>query len=145
MSGDDPVLDGIDGLLDVMETISRERERISQRAESIRELRDQGVPYSEIVPAEIPPLIVERARESLSDLVEAAGRLQRAEARALYAEGLSMERIGSLFGISRQRVAEFVRDSPDERRPSASKDAAERPAPGAGPDPGSGRNRDDLT
>ena len=107
--GDDPALDGIDQLLEVLEGICQHRTMIARRAALIRRRRAQGDPYSGIVPEEAPPLIVERARESLNDLVEAAGRLQRAEAQALYAEGLSMDRIGALFGITRQRVSEFVR------------------------------------
>ncbi len=68
-------------------------------------------PYSVIVPEEERPLIVERARANLFDLVEAAGRLQRAEAKALHDERLTMESIGALFGVTRQRVADFLRST----------------------------------
>jgi DNA invertase Pin-like site-specific DNA recombinase len=110
----DPVLGAIDHLLSVLEQISRDRVAIAQRAELIRIRREAGVPYAVIVPDESPPLIVERTRHSLNELVRAAGRLQRAEARALYAEGLSMDRIASLFGISRQRVADLVKNATEE-------------------------------
>ena len=105
----DDVLDAIHHLLAILDEISENRERIAERACHIGEQRRRNVPYSVIVPEENRPLIVERARESLTDLVEAAGRLQRAEARALYKEGLSMEAIGALFGVTRQRVADFLR------------------------------------
>jgi DNA-directed RNA polymerase specialized sigma24 family protein len=111
---DDPVLIAIDHLLGVLDDISRDRAAIAKRAELIRTRRQAGVPYAVIVPDESPPLIVERTRHSLNDLVYAAGRLQRAEARALYAEGLSMDRIASLFGISRQRVADLVKHATEE-------------------------------
>jgi hypothetical protein len=106
----DPVLDAIDNLVEVLGTICEQKSKIARRAALIRKRREKDVPYSVIVPEEIPPLIVERARESLNELVDAAGRLQRAEARALYAEGMSMDRIGSLFGVTRQRIADFVRE-----------------------------------
>ncbi len=112
---DDAVLDGIDNLVEVLGTICEQRTKIARRAALIRKRREAGISYSVIVPDEIPPLIVERARESLHELVEAAGRLQRAEARALYAEGMSMDRIGSLFGVTRQRIADFVREESVER------------------------------
>jgi hypothetical protein len=106
---DDAVLDAIDNLVAVLDAICQQKTKIGRRAALIRRRRAAGVSYSVIVPEEIPPLIVERARESLNELVEAAGRLQRAEARALYAEGMSMDRIGLLFGVTRQRIADFVR------------------------------------
>ena len=105
----DPVLQAIDQLLAVLCRISDNHERIAERACHIADQRCRGVSYSEIVPQEERPLIVERARESLHDLVEASGRLQRAEARALHDEGLTMEQIGSLFGVTRQRVSDFLR------------------------------------
>jgi len=108
----DPVLDALDRLELVLESIHVHGTLISERAALIRERRLAGVPYSVIVAEESPPLIVERARQSLSDLIDAAGRLQRAEARALHAEGMSMDRIGSLFGVTRQRVADFLRVAP---------------------------------
>jgi hypothetical protein len=106
---DDAVLRALDELIDVLTTIGETRHRIVERAQHIGSRRANGEPYSIIVPEEERPLIVERARASLNDLVEAAGKLQRAEARALHDEGLSMDRIGALFGVSRQRVADFLR------------------------------------
>ena len=105
----DAVLSAIVHLLGVLDGIAENRSSIAERARHISERRAIGVPYSVIVPEEERPLIVERARASLFDFVEAAGRLQRAEARALYDEGMSMESIGTLFGVTRQRVADFLR------------------------------------
>jgi hypothetical protein len=108
-SHDDAVLRALDELITVLTTIGETRDRIVERAQHIRSRRANHEPYSTIVPEEQRPLIVERARASLNDLVDAAGKLQRAEARALHDEGLSMDRIGALFGVSRQRVADFLR------------------------------------
>ena len=106
---DDAVLAAIRNLLGVLDGICEARDSIAERARHISERRAKNEPYSVIVPEEERPLIVERARANLFDLVEAAGRLQRAEAKALHNEGLSMESIGSLFGVTRQRVADFLR------------------------------------
>ena len=108
---DDPVLEAIDNLVAVLDVICKQKTQITDRALLIRNRRESGDLYSVIVPEEIPPLIVERARDSFNELIDAAGRLQRAEARALHAEGMSMDRIGSLFGVTRQRIADFVRDA----------------------------------
>ena len=105
---EDGVLDALDDLISVLTGIAKTAELIAERAQHIRSRRADHEPYSVIVPAEGRPLIVEQARASLNERVEVSGRLQRAEARALYHEGLSMERIGALFGVSRQRVSDFL-------------------------------------
>jgi hypothetical protein len=43
-------------------------------------------------------------------------RKRRERGIALYAEGMSMDRIGSLFGVTRQRIADFVREESVEPR-----------------------------
>ena len=101
-------MDAIEQLLAVLDAIVREQPTIALRAAAIRRERAQGAPYSIIVPDEIPPLIVERTRDILKELGAASGRLQRAEAQALHAEGLSMDRIESLFGLTRQGIADFI-------------------------------------
>jgi hypothetical protein len=56
---------------------------------------------------ELRPLIVELLTRSLSSCPEAGGRLRRAEARALYTEGLTMA-VADLFGVTWQRVAALL-------------------------------------
>lgn len=108
---DDAVLRAIDDLIAVLDNITAAREHIGERGRHIAERRASGVPYSTIVTEEERPLIVERARIIFNELMEATGRLQRAEARALHNEGLSMESIAALFGVTRQRIADFLRTS----------------------------------
>ncbi len=105
----DAVLAAIHELIAVLDNISAAREHIADRAQQIGERRANDVPYSTIVTEEERPLIVERTRVIFNELMEATGRLQRAEARALHNEGLSMESIAALFGVTRQRIADFLR------------------------------------
>jgi DNA-directed RNA polymerase sigma subunit (sigma70/sigma32) len=78
------------------------------RATQMRAEREAGRSYREIETVG-RPLLVEMARDNLAALVEAGGRLRRAEARALHAEGLTMEQIAELFGVSRQRVSALLK------------------------------------
>jgi predicted XRE-type DNA-binding protein len=105
----DPFLAALDDLLAVLADLGDDARFITRRAQQIRRLRQRGAPYSEIVTAAERPLIVERLRRQVAALMETAGRVQRSEARALHDEGMSMERIGSLFGLTRQRVSDLVR------------------------------------
>ena len=92
-------------------------ERITERAEYIRRMRADGKAYREIVPTEERPLIVEMLSTNLERLAEVGSKLRRAEAQALYDEGMTMAQIANLFGVTRQRIAVLVRsprpDDPD--------------------------------
>jgi hypothetical protein len=107
----DPVLDALDSLEQAL-TQNAERHRlIRDRIEEVRAARSQGHGYRQIVSAEKPPLIVQLVSECSSALGEHGVRLRRAEARALYDEGLKMEQIAVLFGVTRQRVSTLLKTS----------------------------------
>ena len=107
----DPALGALDQLCVVArETIDR-AEQILARAEHIQAQRKAGVAYREIVPAEQRPLIVELLTAIQSRLADAGSAWRRAEARALHTEGLSMDAIAALFGVTRQRVSSLLKES----------------------------------
>jgi DNA-directed RNA polymerase specialized sigma24 family protein len=104
-----------DGVLEALELLSaalaetaRIDEQILQRIAHIREQRTQGRTYAEIVPAEPRPLIVEMLSVHLDRLATAGNRIRRREAQALYDEGLTMDEIATLFGVSRQRIGTLL-------------------------------------
>src|SRR5438105_2122437 len=106
---DDPVLEALDGLVRALRHNAARIEATIARADQIREQRQAGRTYQEIESGEQRPLIVEMTRDNLAALVEAGSRLRRAEARALHAEGMTMEQIAELFGVTRQRVSALLR------------------------------------
>ena len=77
---------------------------------SARRLREEGRSYKEIESGVTGPLVVELTRDNLAALIEAGSRLRKAEARALHAEGMTMEQIAELFGVTRQRVSALLRN-----------------------------------
>ena len=114
----DEVLDALDDLLVALEDNQRRNREMIVRAKRIQRLRQRGLPYSEIVQGQPRPLIVELLTENFDALRTAGGRLRRTEARALHDEGLSMDRIASLFGVTRQRISRLLKPrngTPDER------------------------------
>jgi hypothetical protein len=108
--GSDDVLDALDDLLQVIERNERRVVMIRERAEAFRALRRLGFSYAEIVPLAEQPLIVELVAQSITDLCEASGLFRRAEAEVLHRQGVTMERIAMLFGVTRQRVSSLLRD-----------------------------------
>jgi hypothetical protein len=84
---------------------------IRQRIAQLRQLRANGASYAEIVPIRDGPLIVKLLTESSAALDTSGAGVRRAEARALYAEGLTMHQIAERFGVTRQRVSTLLRKS----------------------------------
>ena len=115
LADDDAVLDAIDQLIDAFREVHATFDVVVERADHIRQQRDAQLSYRDIVPGEQRPLIVELATESVQHLIEAGARLRRLEAQVLYREGLTMEQIGALFGVSRQRIAELLQDDSVEK------------------------------
>ena len=106
----DDVLLALDGLLAVLRESTRRNQVATRRAATIRRLRTRGRSYREILGRDERALILQVTRENLDGLLQASSRLRRAEARALYAEGMTMEEIAALFGVTRQRVSVLLRN-----------------------------------
>ena len=96
-----------------------------ERAEMVFASRRSGASYAEILGSADTPLVLELLTSILSAVSDTGSKLRRAEARALYAEGLSMEKIARIFGVSRQRVSSLLQPTaiesqmvrgPDRRR-----------------------------
>jgi DNA-directed RNA polymerase sigma subunit (sigma70/sigma32) len=107
----DPVLTALDELLTVLHETTERNRTLVHRADAIRRFRERGHRYSEIIPIEERPLIVELLTQSLKELSDASSNFRRVEARALYSEGLTMAEIADLFGVTRQRIAALLRPS----------------------------------
>ena len=85
-------------------------QRMKQRIEEIRAARSAGRSLREIVPYEDTPLIVQLLTESTNLLHSYGNRVRRTEARALHREGMTMDEIAKLFGVTRQRVSALLRE-----------------------------------
>lgn len=92
---------------------NQERTRlIKKRIAQLRRLRAKGASYAEIVATRDGPLLVQLLTESSTALDTSGASVRRAEARALYAEGLTMDQIAEGFGVTRQRVSALLRKPP---------------------------------
>lgn len=106
-----------DDLLASLAVLERSLDANDERTRAMRtrigHIRDQrlaGRAYSEIVSAEQRPLIVELLTQSVRELDGAGVHVRRHEAEALRREGMTMDGIAALFGVSRQRVSTLLRD-----------------------------------
>jgi DNA-directed RNA polymerase specialized sigma24 family protein len=99
-------------LVALEEVIAQNRQReslITKRIARLRKARARGVPYTETVYTEDGPLIVQLLTENSTALDSCGANVRRAEARALYLEGLTMEQIAERFGVTRQRISTLLR------------------------------------
>jgi hypothetical protein len=111
--GDDLFLAALDGLVTTLRETIDHAESAVRRADLIRGQRASGMTASQIIEHNQGPLLPETITRMLRGLLEAGSRLRRQEARALHDDGLSMEAIAQLFGVSRQRVSALLQSAVD--------------------------------
>jgi len=121
----DPVLLALQDLVHTATQVSEAIQRLNSRATYIRAGRQRGAPYRDIVTEEDRPLIAELLTETIQRFEAAGTRFRQAEARALHQEGVTMEQIAELFGVTRQRISALLR--------AAAPPAAGRPRPAEDP------------
>ena len=90
------------------DNIARSRE-VRVRAQSLRERLDAGGSLVEWVEGEESPRMVELLSTNMVMLETAGAELRAAQAAALRAEGLTIEAIAELFGVTRQRISALLR------------------------------------
>jgi hypothetical protein len=114
MASGDP-FDSALGDLERMLSANAERmAQIQRRIAEIRRQRSAGRSYREIVETTQGNLSVQLITEATKALDEVGARVRRAEALALYREGMTMEEIAEKFGVTRQRVSALLRDAGGE-------------------------------
>lgn len=104
----DDVLDSLDRLCSAMDDARKTLDAMFARASVLRDAREAGRSYTDIVTDGGHPLMVELLTSLLDNLSAAGSAFRRAEARALHDEGLSQETIAAHFGVTRQRVAALL-------------------------------------
>ena len=105
----DETLAALQRLVAVTEDVIAAVALVADRARFIAERRAEGLSYGEIIPLEQRPLVVEITADAMQRLAEASSEFRRGEARALYAEGHTMDAIATMFGVTRQRVSSLLR------------------------------------
>ncbi|MGY1634114.1 sigma factor-like helix-turn-helix DNA-binding protein [Geodermatophilus sp. SYSU D01186] len=127
---EEPALRALADLVAVAEQMAEVTALIREHAAEIRACRAQGLPYREIVARERRPLIVEVLTDATARFEAAGTRFRQAKAAALRQEGLTLEEIGALFGLTRQRISRLLQeaDGADPGRRAESRDTGPIPA-----------------
>lgn len=103
-------------VIEALEAIERTSadniERSHQIQSRVRQLRRgllDGAPLALLLEKQPRPLTVELVTQNLQVLQDIGSRLRYAQAQALRAEGLTVQEIADLFGVTRQRISALLR------------------------------------
>jgi DNA-directed RNA polymerase sigma subunit (sigma70/sigma32) len=102
-------MDALADLDRALETNLERTRRMKRRIADLQQACASGRPIREIIPDEESPLLVQLLTESTGSLDAHGSRVRRTEARLLHREGVPMEEIARLFGVTRQRVSALLR------------------------------------
>src|SRR5947209_9097371 len=123
-SGEDRLLPALVDAVTALEDVSRGSERLVAQAQALVAARREGRAWEAILSEEESPRVSER----LADCADAVGRVsstvRRMQADVLYDSGMAMHRIGTLMGITRQRVAVLLKASADAKSAAVEESAA---------------------
>ncbi|TYP87833.1 hypothetical protein [Blastococcus xanthinilyticus] len=107
---DDAARQALERLVDCIDESVAELTLARARADLLLEGRRGGTPWAGLVTDEPRPLVVETVSSVLSALATAGHGWRREEAAALRREGVSINRIAALFGVTRQRISALLRE-----------------------------------
>lgn len=108
----DPVLAALENVKEALAINVEIGTLVLERADRLIAEHRAGRPWSEVVPAEERPLLIELLSANFERLSSAGSRLRRAQAKALHDEGMTMEQIATCFGVTRQRVSALLKERP---------------------------------
>lgn len=114
----DPLLNALEELVTAAADVNRAVDMLTARATGLRAARVKGAQWRDVVRSEERPLIAEMLTETISKFESAGTRFRRAKARALHDEGMTMDQIADLFGVTRQRISVLLQPRPPAK-PSA--------------------------
>lgn len=102
--------EAVDDLDRALDELMEMTQRMKRRIKEIKRTYSQGRELREIVPDEEAPVLVQLLTRSTNLLHSYGNRVRRTEARALHHEGMTMDQIAKLFGVTRQRVSALLRE-----------------------------------
>ena len=109
----DPTLEALDALSVALQEITREQRELTERIDQLRQSRQNGMSWHEILSREPSPGTMQVVSQMLARMSKASGTLRKELVDSLRAEGTSIPAIARMFGVTHQRVSNLLRRPPD--------------------------------
>jgi hypothetical protein len=90
---------------------------MTERIEFMRQARQAGSRFVDLVPEGHRPMLLEATNTTLEGLLTAGTRLRRMVAQVLYSEGMTMDEVAAVLGVTRQRISALLRADRDAPGP----------------------------
>jgi hypothetical protein len=108
MATDDPALDALDEFAETIEETAAEQRSFARRARRLSRARRRGESWSDVVSSDAEPSLPAASTRLFARLATANTRVRQALASALRAEGLRIEQIARVFGVTHQRISRVL-------------------------------------
>jgi DNA-binding NarL/FixJ family response regulator len=105
----DAVLAALADAVAVLDRLARSAGDMIDNADAVAALRRDGRAWTDVLATEEARRLTTTLAESAEAVGRANSEVRRAAVVALYSTGLSMQAIGQLLGVSRQRIAVVLR------------------------------------
>ena len=69
-----------------------------------------GRNWQDVVGSDVRPIVLDRISAVLGGLSTVGGSWRRQQVKALASEGVSINRIAALFGVTRQRISALLKE-----------------------------------
>lgn len=110
----DEVLTALESLVGALGRNVEASEQAIEQARTIERLRSRGLPYRDIIDEAGTPQVVQLVTENLERLRVHGAQLRQTQAAALHEEGMTMEEIAAVFGVTRQRISALLRSGRED-------------------------------
>ncbi len=106
----DSAVEALYRLTDEIDRSLVELQHARRQAETLLRARHSGYNWREVVGGEVKPMVLEKVSGVLGALSTVGGTWRREQVKALASEGVSINRIAALFGVTRQRISALLRE-----------------------------------
>lgn len=106
----DSAVEALYRLTDEIDRSLGELEDARRQAEALLEARRSGRDWQDVVAGEERPLLLENISTVLGALGTVGSAWRRQQVKALASEGVSINQIAALFGVTRQRISALLRE-----------------------------------
>jgi DNA-directed RNA polymerase specialized sigma24 family protein len=107
----DPALDALHALRDALGATDEWLHQAVKRTSEIESFRDRGYSWQEVLSTEDRPLMTDNLHRHITQLVEVNSRFRREEVRSLYKEGVKVEDIADIFGVTVAQIEAMLSDA----------------------------------